>query len=220
MNIELGANKLSGRKIYDITATLLPETTVYPGDPTLSIKSFCEVGDHSCFGLAEITMSNHMGTHIDFPSHVIKGGKSSSDYDLSDLSGNCLIIEVPTITQCITSNYIDKIKIQKDSIVFFKTKNSAFPKIGEMRTDYVYIDPDAAQLLVEIGIKMVGIDYISVDSIKNKELASHNIFLKNDVLIVENLDLRGIDPGTYEVQVAPLNIRDMDGLPSRVILSS
>lgn len=217
MNKEI--KELKGKVIYDLTAPLLPETTVYPGDPTLSIKSLCEVGNGSCFGLAEISLSNHMGTHIDFPSHITKGARNSSDYKLSDLSGHGIIIEIPEESTSITKNVIDRDIIDKDSIVFFKTKNSSIPKVGELRTNYVYIEPDAAQLLVDIGIKIVGIDYISVDSIEDESLPSHNIFLTNGVLIVENLELKGIDPGRCNVQVAPLNIPGMDGLPSRVILS-
>ncbi len=212
-------NKLKTKVYYDATAPLLPETTVYPGDPTLSVKSVCKVGESSCFGLSEISLSNHMGTHIDFPAHVIKGGNTSSDYTLNDLSGKGIIIEIPSELSSITRDHVKVKGIYRDSIVFFKTKNSSIPKTGSFKKDYVYIEPDAAEILVQLGVKIIGIDYISVDSIENEDLPSHNTFLKNGVLIVENLELNGISPGECEVQIAPLNIPNMDGLPSRVILS-
>ena len=212
-------NYLNIKKYYDATASLVPDTSVYPGDPTLSVESICCVGGDSCFGLAKITMSNHMGTHIDFPAHVISNGKTSSDYTLNDLSGNGIIIEVSSGRSSVTTADINVEKISRNSIVFFKTKNSEVKKTGELSSSYVYIEPDAAKILVELGVKIVGIDYISVDSLENETLPTHNMLLSNDVLIVENLELKGIDPGKCNIQIAPLNIPNMDGLPARVIIS-
>ena len=207
------------KKYYDATSKLVPSTTVYPGDPTLKVETICSVGNGCCFGLSEITMSNHMGTHIDFPAHVLTDGKTSSDYTLNDLSGSGIIIEIPSESLSITAKEIEAKKIDKNSIVFFKTKNSKIPKTGDLSSSYVYIEPDAAEILVRLGVKIIGVDYISVDSLENDHLPTHNILLKNDILIVENLQLEGIDPGKCNVQIAPLNIPDMDGLPARVIIS-
>lgn len=206
------------RKYQDVTVKLTPETTIYPGDPTLTIDSVCHINEKNCFGLSKLTMSNHFGTHIDFPSHVIPGGKTSSDYNINDLIGNGIIIEIPIDAKSITKNHINSQKIEKNSFIFFKTANSNISKQGELFKNYVYIEPEAAMELLNYKVKVVGIDYLSVDSIENHLLPVHHILLENDVLIIENLELSGIAPGQCIVHISPLNIPEMDGLPARVVL--
>ncbi len=218
---DVSASKLDTltlRSYYDVTAKLTKETIVYPGDPTLEIESICEVSEESCFGLSKISLSNHMGTHIDFPSHVLNKGKNSSDYNISDLIGNGIIIEIPKEAKAITKNDIQLHRIEKNAFVFFKTRNSYESKNGPLLDEYVYIESDAVEELLKIQARVVGIDYISVDSIKNSNLPVHHQLLKNDILIVENLDLREIDPGKCIIHISPLNIPEMDGLPARVVI--
>ena len=211
-------SNLKLRKYTDITATLSPETVVYPGDPQLIIEPICHVGQDSCFGLTKISMSNHIGTHIDFPAHIAKGAKTSSDYSISDLIGEGIIIEIPPEAQCITREHISSQKIDKNSFVFFKTSSSKKSKNTTFNGDYVYIDPEAAEALLKLNVKIVGIDSISVDSLKNESLPVHQLLLKNEILIVENLNLTNIYPGKCIVHISPLNIPGMDGLPARVVI--
>jgi len=211
-------DKLALRSYHDVTAKLTKDTVVYPGDPTLEIDSICEVGTESCFGLSKISLSNHMGTHIDFPSHVLKGGKNSSDYSVRDLIGNGVIIEIPKEARAITKKHLQLHQIERNSFVFFKTRNSYESKSGPLLDEYVYIESGAVEELLKIQARVVGIDYISVDSMENDTLPVHHRLLKNNILIVENLDLRDIDPGKCIIHISPLNIPEMDGLPARVII--
>ena len=218
---DVSASKLDGlafRSYHDVTAKLTKDTAVYPGDPTLAIESICEVGEKSCFGLSKISLSNHMGTHIDFPSHVINGGKNSSDYSVSDLIGNGIIIEIPKEAGAITKNHLQFHQIERNSFVFFKTRNSYESKNRPLLDEYVYIESDAVEELLKIQARVIGIDYISVDSMENDTLPVHQRLLKNNILIVENLDLREIDPGKCIIHISPLNIPEMDGLPARIII--
>src|SRR3990167_1549938 len=203
----------------DVTADITPSLLTHPGDPNFSQKKVSDLNEGNCFNLCEIKMGNHTGTHIDFPSHVIPDGKTSSDYSINDLVGVGVVIELDNKSMpSITCKFIKKQKIQPGDFVFFKTKNSLLSKYEELYEDYVFIDADAAHVLVNSKVRVVGIDYLSVDDFKNNALSVHHILLKNNVLIVENLELKNIFPGRYHVFIAPINIPKMDGLPTRVFL--
>lgn len=87
-----------------------------------------------------------------------------------------------------------------------------------LRKKYVYIEPDAAEALLQKGVKIVGIDYISVDCYDAEDLSVHNILLSKEVLIVEGLELKHAPIGRGEIYIMPLHIPDMDGLPARVMI--
>lgn len=212
------SNIKRSRLLYDATASLDKNTIVYPGDPDFKSKTVFEVGNESEFGLSKVELSNHAGTHIDFPSHVIKNGKSSSDYSLNYLIGPGLIINVPIDAKSIGIRHVSKFNILKDSIVFFKTLNSDFSKSGAPRSDYVYIEEELAQFLIKKRVRIVGIDYLSVDHPQNDSLPIHKALLSNDVLIVENLSLSKIKAGKCTIYILPIKIESMDGLPSRVLI--
>ena len=204
-------------KYYDLTTAITLETIVFPGDPSFSVKSVTSIEEGSCFNLCQMSLSNHLGTHIDFPAHVIKNGKTSSDYALDYLVNDGQIIEVPEDQPTITPAFIEQAEIFENAIVFFKTKNSSLSKSGAFTKDYVYIEPNAAEVLLKKKVKIVGIDYLSVDSYAATELPVHHVLLSREVLIVENLALHSIEPGQYKIFIMPLNIPGMDGLPVRVI---
>lgn len=207
---------VSEANFIDLTSPITSNTVVFPGDPTFQKEKICSIDNKCCFNLFKISMSNHMGTHIDFPAHVIPDGKTSSDYALSQLSGNGIIIHVPEAYAAITRNFIEKQFIKKNDIVFFKTANSTFNKQTPLQEKFVYIESEAAQALLKLQVKMVGIDYISVDNIHDENLTMHKLLLSHNILIVENLELAGVDPGRCFLSVMPLSIPEMDGLPARV----
>jgi len=210
---------LTKSSYVDLTAAITPDTVVFPGDPIFSTKQICSISDESFFNLSEMCFGNHTGTHIDFPAHVKKGGKVSNDYSIGELIGDGLIVDVPENMDSISRSLIMSQPILKNDFVFFKTRNSSLSKQGEFIEKFVYIEPDAARALLEKKVKIVGMDYISVDDFSSEELPVHNILLSNDVLIVENVELKGVAPGRGKFFVMPLNIPGMDGLPARVVMS-
>lgn len=203
---------------YDLTAPVTHSTVVYPGDPRFSSEEVVSLKKGAHFQLCHMHLGNHTGTHIDFPAHVIDGGKTSSDFPIQDLIGSALIIEVPETQRSITKEFVSsQDSIYQNDFIFFKTANSKISKQAEFTEQYVYIEPDAAQVLVQKGIKIVGIDYISVDSYQAQTLPVHHAFLSKDILIVEGLELQGAPLGRCKVYIIPNNIPNMDGLPVRVI---
>jgi len=203
--------------IYDLTIEISPETTVFPGDPTFQAEPISEVKHGSTFTLLHFHFGNHTGTHIDFPAHVIVKGKTSSAYPLERLMGTMQLIEVPGDGH-VTLRHVESLSPKDGTIIFFKTNNSRANLHDKPYTDsYAAIDPSAAEELARKGFSIVGIDYLSVDRVEDEELPTHHCLLSNDILIIENLDLRKIPAGKYHVTIAPLKVKEADGLPVRVI---
>lgn len=201
---------------YDLTAQISSDLVVFPGDPQYSTEAICSLGDEHKFNLCQMHLGNHTGTHVDFPAHTIEGGKTSSDFPLEYLTGPGVIIKVPEEAESVTRDFVSRQSIMASDIVFFKTANSKKSKHDAFTDKYVYIEPDAAAELFEKGVKVVGIDYISVDRYEDEDLSTHNTLLSKDVLIVEGLELGEIPEGRYEIFIVPMNIPQMDGLPARV----
>ncbi|MCA0403913.1 MAG: cyclase family protein [Proteobacteria bacterium] len=221
LNGETSSSTSKKKEYYDLTTPVTPKTIVYPGDPAFSIETIVSLENGDPFHLCHMHLSNHTGTHIDFPAHVIKGGKTSKDYSIDDLIGSGLIIEVPDTEKSITKSFIEtQHSITQNDFIFFKTSNSKLSKQTAFTEKYVYIEPEAAEELIRKGIKIVGIDYINVDSYDAADLPVHHSFLSNNILIVEGLELNEIPEGRYTIYIMPNNIPDMDGLPSRVIAKS
>lgn len=205
------------KKYYDLSANISEELVAFPGDPLYQREQVSSLEEGSHFHLSKIHLGNHTGTHIDFPAHVIQGGKTSSDFPIDSLIGHGLIIEVPDKETSITRDFIKNQSILKNDFVFFKTTNSKISKNSTFTDKYVYIEPDAAEELLEKGVKIVGIDYISVDKYESEDLPVHKSLLSNDVLIVEGLELNHVPVGRCKIYIMPMKIIDMDGLPARII---
>ena len=116
------------KKYYDLTAIISEKSSVFPGDFQFKLETICSLDKGSEYNLCEMHFGNHMGTHIDFPAHVIKGGKTSSDFTIDKLIGSGLIIEVPDIEESITSTFIEAEPILYNDFVFFKTANTKLSK--------------------------------------------------------------------------------------------
>lgn len=205
--------------IYDLTHPITPSTPVFPGDPSFTVDKVQSIEKGNSYNLCHLHFGNHMGTHIDFPAHVIKDGKTSSNYPIESFIGRGIIIEVPENsdnTQLgITQEFIQTQPIYPNDIVFFKTSNSQLPhhKISEK---FVYLSASGANELVNKKVKIVGIDYLSIDSLDDEKLPVHHKLLENNILIVENLNLKRIPSGRYsDIAIIPPNIPDLDGLPIR-----
>lgn len=218
-----GGNENAFKKIekttryYDLSCAVSSKTVVFPGDPPYEEKELSALEKGESFGLCRLMICNHAGTHVDFPRHVLLNGKTSSDFPIESLIGKGRIIEVPIEEKSITADFVSLQQIEAGDFVFFKTANSLLSKQEAFTGDYVYIEPNAAEVLLKKEVKVVGIDYISVDAYSAENLPVHHILLGQSILIVESLELREIPAGEYEIQIMPIKIEDKDGLPARVL---
>ena len=209
-------------QIYDVSVPLSAATPTYPGDPGIEITNWLTLANGDNANVSLIHFGLHSGTHVDAPSHFIAGGAKVDSLPLDSLLGEAEVIEVPDDVRIIDRAFVVANCLRRSQRILFKTRNSTFwDNLQEgFREDYVYIDHDAAGWLVETGIRLVGIDYLSVEQFKSNTFETHHAFLSNGVVILEGLDLRGVPSGAYELICLPLKIAggSGDGAPARVIL--
>jgi arylformamidase len=209
-------------KIYDVTVAVSAGVPIYSGDPQVKIESVSRIADGDAANVSNLCLGAHTGTHIDAPNHFIDGTRRIEDLDVDKLIGPCRVVEIDPTALAITASHVDKLGAVER--VLFKTRNSAFWAVPEagFRTDFTYIEPEAAQVLADRNIKLVGIDYLSVEKFGSTDFATHITLLKNEVVILEGLDLREVPPGDYELISLPLKYvgGTGDGAPARTILRS
>jgi arylformamidase len=207
-------------KIYDITVPISNNVPVYAGDPNVQIEvaHSIEKGDHA--NVTSLCCGAHTATHVDAPNHFINGTRKVYELDLEKLIGRCRVVELEETVEAVEPEHLGNL----DGVerVLFKTRNSGFwnePEKG-FRRDFTYISPTAARVLADSGMKLVGIDYLSVERFGSEDFATHITLLEKEIVIIEGLDLRGISGGDYELICLPLKIisETGDGAPARTIL--
>ncbi len=207
-------------KIYDITVPISAETPIYKGDPGVEISSFKSIGEGSAANVSQISMGMHTATHVDAPNHFIDGAKRVHELDPEKLVGPCKVIDVASDVVAIEPEHVGD--LGGACRVLFKTRNSAFwatPEDG-FRTDFTYITPATAKLLAESGVVLVGIDYLSIEKSGSQGHPVHNTLLEKEIIILEGLDLREVQPGDYGMICMPLKYigGGGDGAPARTML--
>lgn len=207
-------------KIYDITVTISGSTPIYKGDPGVEISSFKTIGGGSSANVSQISFGVHTATHIDAPNHFIDGAKRVHEIDPAKLIGRCRVIEISDEITAVGP--ADLGNIAGAERILLKTRNSAFwatPEDG-FRTDFAYITPETAKLLVENDIVLVGIDYLSIEKSGSPGHPVHITLLEREIVILEGVDLRNVEPGDYDLICAPLKYDggSGDGAPARTFL--
>jgi arylformamidase len=204
-------------KIHDVTVPLSKDLVVYPGDPRIRItRRASSEGDNGVSHTSRFLFGSHSGTHVDPPSHFIEHGKTVDQLPLDLLMGRARVVEVSAA--CIDESVLEEFDFTADARILFKTRNSYLWSQKSFVKDYVYVTPGAARKLVTDGIKVVGIDYLSIDKYGDDTYPTHNVLLSSEVIIIEGLDLREVEPGNYEMVCLPLKVHDGDGAPARVVL--
>jgi arylformamidase len=204
---------------YDITLTLSPELPCWPGDTDYELERVQKIDEGATANVSSLTMSAHMGTHVDAPDHFLNNGKTVEKLALSVLSGRAYVLYLPEV-DLITAAILEQAEIPpRTRRVLFKTRNSEYwtRQLKDFQTDFVALSPDAAQYLVDRGVKLVGIDYLSIAPY-HQGLVTHQILLKAGMVILEGLDLSAVSPGRYTLFCLPLKLAGSDGAPARAIL--
>lgn len=205
-------------KIYDITVPISADLPVYPGDPSIQLERVMSLEKGDIANVTRLCCSTHIGTHVDPPSHFIAGAMPLDELPLETLIGKARVVDVGEVP-AIDAAVLNRCNLDGATRVLFKTRNSSFwPESKTFHEDFVYIEPDAARMLVERGVQLVGIDYLSVERFNFDEPTTHLVLLGANVVIVEGLALREVPPGDYELLCLPLKIKDGDGSPARVVL--
>lgn len=210
-----------GRKMtfYDVTVPISNAMITWPSDPAVSITGTSLISRGDFCNLSELKIGSHCGTHIDAPSHFLENGRTIDQLALENLIGEATVFEFKNKENIDVSD-IKQLRFDNVKRVLFKTVNSSYWKFSTFKKDFVYLTKDAAQYLVDKGIRLVGVDYLSVEKFESQLAETHHTLLRNDVIILEGLDLSNVERGRYELIALPLKIKDGDGSPARVVLKS
>jgi len=205
--------------IYDVSVQLSNHVPVWPSGPPIRLEPTPHLSRDKSYTVHEtlIQISSHMGTHIDAPYHFVENGKRLHEIPLERLVGKATVFEIPGV-RSIGERELRPLKWDGVERVLFKTENSKHWQDGSFYEQFVYLEPEGAQFLIERGVQLVGIDYLSIEKYKAEKHRTHFALLEKDVVIIEGLDLSRVGPGEYSMVALPLNLLDTDGGPTRVIL--
>ena len=206
-------------KIYDITVPIHVTMPVYEGDPGVKIEAWSAFAKGDSSNVSMLNFGAHTGTHVDAPAHFIEGARKIDALSLEVLIGPARVIRVPDDLTEITPEFLERGDLSGVERLIFHTRNSAFWNEG-FRRDYTHLLPEAAQMLVDQGVKLVGTDYLSIEKFHSGHHKTHLTLLANNVVIVEGLTLSDVPEGDYELICLPLKIADGsgDGSPARAVL--
>jgi arylformamidase len=204
-------------KIIDVTVPLSADVPVFPGDPRFRMEFTHRIADGQPYNVARLTFGAHSGTHVDAPYHFLADGVTADQLPLEILMGKARVVEVAARDKIERAD-LEAMNLRDDIRVLLKTRMSGQLRVSEFQEDFVYLTPDAATYLVQAGIKLVGIDYLSIERFESKDYGAHHALLGAGVVIVEGLDLSAAEPGEYDMTCLPLRVVGADGSPARVVL--
>ena len=206
---------------YDISLTISSELPTWPGDPPIEVKRMEKIEEGAEANVTKINMSVHIGTHVDAPFHFLGEGAATVDQlPLDILHGRAYVVSLDNEIDLITSSVLENLGVPtRIKRLLIKTRNSNSWARNEKQFDknFVAVSEDGARFLIERGIKLVGVDYLSVAPFFNVA-PTHNILLSAGVVIVEGLNLHNVPQGRYNFFCLPLKIKGSDGAPARAIL--
>ena len=209
-------------KIHDITLTTSPRTLTWEDKETgFSLKWVDQLGKRgSACNVSLFTNGTHTGTHLDAPLHFVPGGASVEALDVNVLVGPAQVVEVYGRDQ-VTAADLERAGIAPGTVrVLLKTDNTRLGRLrdGVFHKDYVGVAPSGAQWLVTRGVRLVGVDYLSVGPYGSVNVETHRILLGAGVVVVETLVLDAVDAGTFTLVALPPKFAGLEGSPCRCLL--
>lgn len=204
------------QKVIDISWPLSNDMTAYKDRNVVQITAVKKFQQEHARE-SRITIGSHSGTHVDAPSHFLDTGVTIDQISLDNLIGPCVVIDMTQCVDAITRYDLIDANIPRDHVVLFKTRNSAHTATDPFNGRFVYLAHDAAHFLVECGVRVVGIDYLGIER-NQPGHETHQVLLKNDIVVVEGLRLGHVEAGTYTFVCLPLLLPGLDAAPARALL--
>jgi arylformamidase len=200
-------------EIIDITVPLSDGMVVYDGDPEVHLERVHSIEDGAVANNSRLDFGVHSGTHIDAPVHFIPGAPAAEDLPLEPLLGPVRVVDATGIEGNLDAEALRSLDVPRAERILFKTRNSRLWKLDHFSPEFVHLTGSGAEELVERGVRLVGLDYLSIG-----DPDAHRALLGARVIAVEGLDLAGVDAGEYELVCLPLKIVGSDGAPARALL--
>jgi arylformamidase len=198
----------------DVSIPISPQMTSWPGDPVYEFEPACRIADGASCNVSRIAMATHTGTHCDAPWHFAENGARLDQVDTSLFFGKALVIDLPEV-DLIESTHLPAVQLPER--VLFRTRNSFLPEDGYFEQNFVALDVSASERLVADGVKLVGIDYLSISPYGNSTPV-HKTLLEAGILIIEGLRLATVPAGLHDFVVLPLPLVGADGAPCRAFI--
>jgi arylformamidase len=205
----------------DATATLDPSSTpVYEGDAPMAFRFLKDMRKGDALTLSVFSLGAHSGTHVDAPMHFVRDGASIDRVPVDRLIGPARVIQIPDDVQSIDAAELNRHAWRGAPRILIRTRSSirGWMKSPTFHRDFAYIAPDAAQLLADAGVRLVGIDYISAEQFGAPAPRAHWALLGKGIPIVEGLALEGVRAGDYDLIVLPMKVAGHEGAPARAVL--
>lgn len=204
-------------RFLDVSVPLVAGVPAYPGNPEFELQPIKRIAEGGSSNVSRVVMGTHTATHVDAPLHFFDGTAAADDLALDLLIGRTRVVDMPR-RGGITAADLAQAGLREDLRVLLRTPNSALWNGTAFKQDYTYLAEDGARYLVDQGVKVVGIDYLSIEQFKKAGAPAHRTLLAQGVIIIEGLDLSDAEPGMYEMYCLPLRIAGGDGAPARVVL--
>ncbi len=205
-------------RVHDISVPVKTGGLVYPGNPEIDIELQQAVSRGAGANVSSIRFGSHTGTHVDAARHFFDDGETVDNIDLNTLIGSAIVLSFDESLMSVGAADLEQHDLHGSTRVLLRTRNSGFLEEKEFQRDYTYLAPDGAEYLVAKGVKLVGIDYLSIEKFHSGHHRTHRTLLGSNVVIVEGLNLHGIEPGEYDLICLPLRLEGLDGAPARAVL--
>jgi arylformamidase len=208
---------MTPRRVIDISIPNGPEQHVYPGDPVPRIDAVRRIAGGDPCNLSLLHLGSHTGTHVDAPYHFLADGPRLGDVPLDRMVGECVVGDLRG-RRAVDAASLADVPVRRDDILLCVTDNSAKWGAPAFQRDFTYVTADAADVLVDRGVRALGMDYLSIEEFGSPDFPVHHRLLGAGVFVIEGLDLRGVAPGRYYLVCLPLKFPALDGAPARAIL--
>jgi arylformamidase len=201
------------RVVHDISVPIRPEMHIYRGNPGVSLARHESIADGAHANVSRLELGVHSGTHVDGALHFIDGAAGTEALPLETMVGPVEVIDATAIETDLDEAALRSLALGSSERVLLKTKNSELWDLPEFTHDFIRLTGTGARYLIELGVRLIGIDYLSIGDVD-----AHRELLGAGVVAVEGLDLRNVEPGSYELICLPIRLEGSDGAPSRAIL--
>ena len=203
-------------KLLDVTVPLDASLPVYPGNTPFTLEPIKRIATGGSSNVSTLHLSAHAGTHVDAPRHFFDDGAGADALAIELLCGRARVLNVSSRSRIEPADLSEL--GHEDVRVLIKTRNSRLWGTHEFQTNYVGLSEEAARHLIARGVKVVGIDYLSVEEYQKPGAPAHRALLGGGVIVIEGLNLSDVEPGVYDMYCLPLRVVGADGAPARVVL--
>jgi arylformamidase len=201
-------------EIIDVSVPIRSEMPIYDRNPGVRLTRVQAIADGETANLSELELGVHTGTHVDAPLHFIEDGDATETLPLEVLIGPAHVVDATALDGPIDAASLSGLELPKDAErLILKTRNSELWGRSEFTRDFIRLTADGARMLIGRGVRLVALDYLSIG-----DADAHRVLLGSGIVALEGLDLREVEPGSYQLVCLPLRLEGADGAPARVVL--